>query len=109
MDQTDIVDFGVEAVDIWKGCGYMPPNLKLHCYNFCLHSLTSSDHPAELSIYSPIAGNVVNKYPVIRLSLYPNVELLTCPITSVCSSVSHCSDLIVYSSSQDLKLQNRQC
>ncbi len=103
-----------DAVDryllcFWKGCGYMPPNLKLHCYNvyLCIYSLTSSDHPAQLSIYSnssPIAGNVVNKYPILRLSLYPNVELLTCPITSVCSSASQSSDLIVShgnSSSQD--------
>ena len=100
VDQTDFTDFGVKAVNFWKGCGYMPPNLKLHCYNvyLCIYSLTSSDHPAQLSIYSnssPIAGNVVNKYPILRLSLYPNVELLTCPITSICSSLSDYSDLIV--------------
>ncbi len=90
----------------------MPPNLKFHCscssiVNLDLSSLTSSDHPAQLSIYpngSTIAGNVVNKYPIIRLSLYPNVELFTCPTASVCSSASHSSNLIVScgnSSSQD--------
>ena len=101
----------VDAVDTWKMCRYMPPNLILHCYpsidGYFLRKLTSSDHPAQLSIYpnsSPIAGNVVNNYPIVSLSLYPNVELLTCPITSVCSSALHSSDLIVSrgnSSNQD--------
>ena len=98
-DEDGDVELGVDVVDIWKGCGYMPPNLKIHCYHcFTLPSLTSSDHPAQLSIYpnsSPIAGNVVNKYPIFRFSFYPNVVLLTCPSKSVCSSASHSSNLIV--------------
>ena len=89
------------AVRFWKDGGYMPPNLKLFGISQfvdCIHQLTSSDHPAQLSIYpssSPIAGNVVTKYPIITLSLYPNVELVTCPTASVCSSVSHFSDIIL--------------
>ena len=90
------------AVKTWKMHRYMPPNLKLYCCHVKLASilpyLTSSDHPAHLSIYpnsSPVAGNVVNKHPIIRWSLYPNVELLTCPTASVCSTASQSSDLIV--------------
>ncbi len=115
---NDIIYNHRNTANCWKDCGYMPAHLKLyydfddfdqHCVmHYALHNLTSSDHPAQLSIYSdssPIAGNMVHKYPIIRLSLYPNVELLTCPTKSVCSSASHFSYLIVSrgnSSSQDL-------
>ncbi len=98
------------SVHSWKSGGYMPPNLELFgiSIDIPINLLTSSDHPAQLSIYtnsSQIAGNVVNNYPIVRLSLYPNVEqLVTCPTASVCSSASHSSDLILSrgnSSSQD--------
>ncbi|XP_064395336.1 uncharacterized protein LOC135342530 [Halichondria panicea] len=105
----------IDAVSVWKSCGYMPPNLKVLCSDLIVNhfymiipQLTSSDHPAQLSIYpncSPIAGNMVNKYPILSLSLYPNVELVaTCPTASVCSSAPHFSNLILScsnSSSQD--------
>ena len=97
-------DEGYVALHTWKERGYMPPNLTLHCpefidFHYCLLPLlTSSDHPAQLSIYpncSPIAENVVNKYPIFSLSLYPHVKLVTCPTASVCSSAPHSSDLIL--------------
>ena len=86
-------DFGVSG---WKACGYFPPNLQV-----CDSSLSSgielswlsrSDHPAKFSIYpkcSSVAGNLVNKYPLLEIVLHPNVKVVSC----VCPS-SHESPLL---------------
>ena len=70
----------------WKACGYFPPNLQV-CYptvsyGWSLHSfldkLSKSDHPAKLAFYpkcSSAAGNLVNKYPLVEIALYPNVQV----------------------------------
>ncbi len=83
------------VVILWKNNNYVPPNLEL-CVSsipmeFILEELTVSEHPAGLTIFpncSAVAGNVIFKYPFFKVSLYPSVDVVTCPAQSVCSS--HC-------------------
>ncbi|XP_064385710.1 uncharacterized protein LOC135334463 isoform X1 [Halichondria panicea] len=95
------------AVQHWRENNYLPPNLEFSVsyisFEVVLGQLTSCDHPALLSIYSncsPVAGNMINKYPILKVSLHPSVEIVTCPAKSVCSSC-HASYSLVLSPSND--------
>ncbi|XP_064385709.1 uncharacterized protein LOC135334462 [Halichondria panicea] len=81
------------AIQYWRENDYLPPNLEFSVsyisFEVVLGQLTSCDHPAFLPIYSncsPVAGNMINKYPILKVSLHPSVEIVTCPAKSVCSS-----------------------
>ena len=72
----------------WQTCGYFPSNLQIchlldlrfwseHFASF-LNQFSRSDHPAMLSLYpkcSSAAGNLVNKYPLLEIVFYPNIEV----------------------------------
>ena len=95
------------AVQHWRENNYLPPNLEFSVsyisFEVVVGQLTSCDHPALLSIYStcsPVAGNMINKYPILKVSLHSSVEIVTCPAKSVCSSC-HASYSLVLSPSND--------
>ena len=81
-----LYNFGIRD---WKACGYFPTNLQV-CYQSVsygwslqnlLDMLSKSDHPAKLAFYpkcSSAAGNLVNKYPLVEIALYPNVQVASC-------------------------------
>ena len=82
------------AVYNWHRFGYTPPYLQVCSSIPCkrrmvpnlLDILSKSDHPAKLSFYpecSSAAGNLVYKYPLLEIVLYPNIEVATCAICSL--------------------------
>ena len=102
---TGCMYFGIPD---WKACGYFPPNLQV-CYpsvlsgwrlRNLLDKLSKSDHPAKLAFYtkcSSAAGNLVNKYPLVEIVLYPNVQVASCfvspsspdsPVLALCNGKS---------------------
>ena len=90
------------AIQHWRENNYLPPNLEFSVsyisFEVVLGQLTSCDHPALLSIYSncsPVAGNMINKYPILKVSLHPSVEIVTCPAKSVCSSCPASCSLVL--------------
>ena len=71
----------------WKACGYVPPNLQVCDSNLPpisdLSWFSRSDHPAKFSIYpkcSSVAGNLINKYPLLEIVLHPKVEVVSCVV-----------------------------
>ena len=82
-----------KAIHHWKNNNYVPSNLELCVsyipFSYILEELTPCERPALLSIFpncSPVAGNVIVNYSTLKVSLYPHVDIVTCPAQAVCSS-----------------------
>ena len=86
---VDLTDYRQGVLE-WQALGYFPPNLQVinmigfagwHFSEYFLYKLSKSDHPAKLTYFpkcSSAAGNLVDNYPLLEVTLYPKVEIAFC-------------------------------